>query len=217
LLNVVDMLYNMVEHLEALVRSGSSEERLSWCQEITKEMETVKAEHAYVDEEPHSWALGEAAREIEWLCVNWVPERRDELPEHAQMMHEVMEMYEERLTCMPGDVYCSPQGHVGGYKPNCHCACNAGWTGMACEEQASAACDLSGSWTGSNDGATTVLDRNPANHCAGQASTGAWTFTVDAAGTTVTLSDGTTGTIAGTKPGRTITWSNGITYTEQGR
>jgi hypothetical protein len=66
-----------------------------------------------------------------------------------------------------------------------------------------------------------------ANPCAGAHVGGAWTYavtpsvTLDATGcaiysgtSTVTLSEGTTGTVTGARGSRTISWSNGITYTE---
>jgi hypothetical protein len=56
-----------------------------------------------------------------------------------------------------------------------------------------------------------------ANPCAGAEESGAWTYTVKVSpeGKKVTLSDGTVGTVGGSAPARTITWSNGITYTEE--
>ena len=56
---------------------------------------------------------------------------------------------------------------------------------------------------------------DPAVPCAGRESGGHWTYTVSGDGATVTLSDGTRGTVVGQAPARTITWSNGITYTEK--
>merc|ERR1719271_1367351 len=77
-------------------------------------------------------------------------------------------------------------------------------------------CDMSGTWV-DGTGAETGLVTDAANPCAGAHDGGAWTYTVteSASGTTITLSDGTVGTVGGSAPARTITWSNGITYTEQ--
>merc|ERR1719271_2241525 len=77
-------------------------------------------------------------------------------------------------------------------------------------------CDMSGTWV-DGTGAEIGLVTDAANPCAGAHDGGAWTYTVteSASGTTITLSDGTVGTIGGSAPARTITWSNGITYTEQ--
>merc|ERR1719174_2049667 len=77
-------------------------------------------------------------------------------------------------------------------------------------------CDMSGTWV-DGTGAEIGLVTDAANPCAGAHAGGAWTYTVteSASGTTITLSDGTVGTIGGSAPARTITWSNGITYTEQ--
>jgi hypothetical protein len=256
------------------------------------------------------------------------------------MVKEVLEMYEEKLTCFPGDVYCSPQGKVAGLKPDCHCVCNPGWTGEACHEAAEgnsglpaltplAEClvnnawrspeqaasmpeedqrntvivelnnkgigsvpalqgmnnndlvsrcagytalsqclvknswrstaqvggmseddqrntvivelnnrgvgsvpalqgmsnaqlvdkcvgceDVGGSWKDAS-GSVTVMVTSSSWTCGGGAQSGAWTYTVS--GSTVTLSDGTQGTLAGSAPSRTITWTNGVVYTEQGR
>merc|ERR1719456_1479875 len=134
--NVVDMLAAMLKQVEKLLASGGSEDRLGWCEEMHKAMGDVKTNHAYVDEDPHKWALSEVQEELDWLCVNWDATRKEQIPEHCQMVKEVLEMYEEKLTCFPGDVYCSPQGKVAGLKPDCHCVCNAGWTGEACHEAA---------------------------------------------------------------------------------
>merc|ERR1719456_732302 len=134
--SVVDMLAAMLKKVEKLLASGGSEDRLGWCEEMHKAMEQVKVDHAYVDQDPHKWALNEVTEELDWLCVNWNADRKEQIPEHAQMVKEVLEMYEEKLTCFPGDVYCSPQGKVAGLKPDCHCVCNAGWTGEACHEAA---------------------------------------------------------------------------------
>merc|ERR1719271_1858274 len=333
----------MLKKVEKLLASGGSEDRLGWCEEMHKAMGDVKTNHAYVDEDPHKWALSEVQEELDWLCVNWDATRKEQIPEHCQMVKEVLEMYEEKLTCFPGDVYCSPQGKVAGLKPDCHCVCNAGWTGEACHEAAEgnpglaaltplaeclvtnswrshgqaasmseddqrntvivelnkkygidvpalqglnnaqlvqrcagffafttlpeclvtnswrnadqvktisgddqrntvivelnnkgiasvgalqgmssaqlgdrcAGCvDVSGSWV-DGGGAVTVMKTDASWSCGGGEATGAWSYSVH--GSTVTLSDGTRGTIAGTTPQRTITWSNGITYTEQGR
>jgi len=77
-------------------------------------------------------------------------------------------------------------------------------------------CDMSGTWV-DGTGAEIGLVTDAANPCAGAHDGGAWTYTVteSASGTTITLSDGTVGTVGGSAPARTITWSNGITYTEQ--
>lgn len=132
---VVDMLNHVLKDAEKMLRAGSNEDRLGWCEQMHKDLETCKTDHAFVDQEPHKWALGEVARELDWLCINWSVDKKEQMPQHYQMMQEVLEMYEERLTCMPGDVYCSPQGRVGGIKPDCHCVCNHGWTGEACHER----------------------------------------------------------------------------------
>merc|ERR1719456_2055637 len=338
--SVVDMLAAMLKQVEKLLASGGSEDRLGWCEEMHKAMEETKANHAYVDEDPHKWALSEVTEELDWLCVNWNADRKEQIPEHAQMVKEVLEMYEEKLTCFPGDVYCSPQGKVAGLKPDCHCVCNAGWTGEACHEAAegnpglaaltplaeclvtnswrsdgqaasmsgddqrntvivelnnrgmasvgqlqgmgngdlvswcsgltalsqclvknswrsagqvasmsaddqrntvivelnnrgvasvgalqgmsnnqlgdrcSSCADVSGSWV-DNTGGVTVMKTDASWTCGGGAESGAWSYSVY--GSTVTLSDGTRGTISGTAPQRTISWSNGFTYTEQSR
>merc|ERR1719335_98163 len=73
------------------------------------------------------------------------------------------------------------------------------------------ACDVSGTWT-DQSGTVTTMVADAGNPCAGREASGAWTYTATA--TKATLSDGTTGTISGSAPGRTIAWSNGITYTE---
>jgi hypothetical protein len=77
-------------------------------------------------------------------------------------------------------------------------------------------CDMSGTWK-DGTGALTELVTDAASHCKGSEKGGAWTYTVTvtASGATVTLSDGTLGTIGGSAPDRSIKWSNGITYTEQ--
>merc|ERR1719214_434940 len=77
-------------------------------------------------------------------------------------------------------------------------------------------CDLSGTWSAS-DGSMITIAMDPGSPCTGAPTShpGAWTLSVDVGphGTKVTLSDGTTGTVAPGPP-RTIHWSNGIVYTE---
>jgi hypothetical protein len=77
-------------------------------------------------------------------------------------------------------------------------------------------CDVSGAWV-DGTGTQVGLVTDAVNLCSGSEEDGAWTYTVkiSASGTTITLSDGTVGTVEGSAPARTISWSNGITYTEQ--
>merc|ERR1719271_2187690 len=77
-------------------------------------------------------------------------------------------------------------------------------------------CDMSGTWV-DGTGAETGLVTDAANPCAGAEESGAWTYTVTVSseGKKITLSDGTVGTVGASGAARTITWSNGITYTEQ--
>jgi hypothetical protein len=77
-------------------------------------------------------------------------------------------------------------------------------------------CDVGGTWQASN-GVSVVMVTDAANPCAGGDSGNHWTYAVaiTPASTTVRLSDGTLGTVAGSWPRRTITWSNGFIYTEQ--
>ena len=35
--------------------------------------------------EPHVWAMQMAQQQIDWLCKDWQPERRDECPEHEKV------------------------------------------------------------------------------------------------------------------------------------
>jgi len=83
-------------------------------------------------------------------------------------------------------------------------------------EQCKNRCDMSGTWV-DGSGTAVGLVTDAANRCAGAHDGGAWTYTVteSASGTTITLSDGTVGTVGGSAPERVITFSNGITYTEQ--
>merc|ERR1719335_691538 len=77
-----------------------------------------------------------------------------------------------------------------------------------------AACDISGSYV-DNGGTTTRMVADAANPCAGRESNGAWTYEANTAGTSVRLSDGTTGEVTGSPGSRSIRWSNNIVYTEQ--
>merc|ERR1719353_999318 len=106
----------MLNKFEKLLKSGSTEERLSFCEETYDEIDTTKAENAFVDEEPHKWALEEVEIETDWLCKNWVPERKLQFQEHLEGIKEVLQLYDEKLQCMPGDVACI-QGELVGVKP----------------------------------------------------------------------------------------------------
>merc|ERR1719161_502724 len=82
-------------------------------------------------------------------------------------------------------------------------------------EQCKSSCDVGGTWV-DNTGLPTTMVTDTTKPCAGAEAGGAWTYTVTvgATGTKITLSDGTVGTVGGSVPARTISWSNGITYTE---
>jgi len=75
---------------------------------------------------------------------------------------------------------------------------------------------VGGTWV-DGTGAKAGLVTDAANPCAGAEESGAWTYTVTVGpeGKKITLSDGTVGTVGASGAARTITWSNGITYTEQ--
>jgi hypothetical protein len=134
ILPVRDNLERMLNKFEKLLRSGSTEERLSFCEETYDEIDATKAENAYVDEEPHKWALEEVEIETDWLCKNWVPERKLQFKDHLDGIKEVLQLYDEKLQCMPGDVACI-QGQLVGVKPECGCKCFHGWIGEACHER----------------------------------------------------------------------------------
>merc|ERR1719327_2017621 len=134
ILPVRDNLERMLNKFEKLLRSGSTEERLSFCEETYDEIDATKAENAYVDEEPHKWALEEVEIETDWLCKNWVPERKLQFKDHLDGIKEVLQLYDEKLQCMPGDVACI-QGELVGVKPECGCKCFHGWIGEACHER----------------------------------------------------------------------------------
>jgi len=92
------------------------------------------------------------------------------------------------------------------------------WDDRGCEEAAieDPCSDISGKWH-TKDGTEIELVTDESSACTGKESTGAWTYTVKGeapAEVKITLSDGTIGTLAGTKPERTIAWSNGFAYTE---
>lgn len=132
---IMASLEGMIEHLTELLNKGVSEDRLSWCKEFRGKTDTVLNEYQYAKEDPHEWALGEVENEMRWLCENWDAEKRLEVPEHVNMLKEVLEMYHERLVCMPGDIFCSPHGRLEGLKPHCSCKCEAGWVGEGCHTQ----------------------------------------------------------------------------------
>lgn len=117
--------------------SGLSDDRLSFCDSTYAKIDDTKAEHAYVDRDPHAWAMNEVDSELDWLCNDWTPDKRKYIPSHLEAIKQVLASYQERITCHPGDVACN-RGHVVGKKPHCACACEAGWAGEACHERATA-------------------------------------------------------------------------------
>jgi len=84
-------------------------------------------------------------------------------------------------------------------------------------EQCKSTCDVGGTWVDGNGAQVEFVTDSDSHPCSGAESGGAWTYavTVGVTGKTITLSDGTVGRIQGIAPARTITWSNGITYTER--
>jgi hypothetical protein len=103
-------------------------------------------------------------------------------------------------------------GTVSGAEPN---ARTISWgNGRTYTEQLPAACDFNGDWDSS--GSTVKLTMDAEGACTGNANDGAWTFTVTNEGSTLTISDGTVGTVTGEEPNpRSIKWTNGGTYVEQ--
>ena len=135
LTGVHDALEDRLRNLERLLASGVADDRLSFCDSTSAKIDDTKAKHAYVDRDPHAWAMGEVDSELEWLCTDWTPEKKKYIPSHLEAIKQVLATYEERITCHPGDVACN-RGHVVGKKPNCACACESGWVGEACHERA---------------------------------------------------------------------------------
>jgi len=141
LLPVRDALERTLNKWTAVMKSGSSEERFMWCQDTYKLVDETMANHSYTDVDPHAWAMTEIKTEVDWLCKNWeatagmsAADRQAQYQQHLDAMKEVLDMYVEKLQCLPGDVACN-QGSVVGMKPNCVCACKAGWIGDACHER----------------------------------------------------------------------------------
>jgi hypothetical protein len=76
-------------------------------------------------------------------------------------------------------------------------------------------CDISGTFTASRAQTEVTLVGKKNNPCKGKEAGGQWKYSVSGNTLTIENGRGTTGTIAGTRPDRTITWSNGIVYTEK--
>lgn len=141
ILPVRDALERTLNKWTAIMKSGSSEERHAWCQETYKLVDETMANHSFVDVDPHKWAMGEVQTETDWLCKNWeasagmsAAERQAQYQSHLDAMKEVLDMYVEKLECLPGDVACN-QGTVVGMKPSCMCECKVGWVGESCHER----------------------------------------------------------------------------------
>lgn len=128
---IVQALEGLLKKTEEALKFGGSDDRLAFCKDIQKTYVEIDKNFKFAQMEPHSWALGEANREINWLCVGWQPERKLKLKSHLTAMKDVYKTYVESLQCSPGMVPCQ-KGTVVGFRPTCACQCHAGWLGDAC-------------------------------------------------------------------------------------
>merc|ERR1719253_127548 len=132
---IMAKLEEMIDHVTKLLKTGGDGDKVMWCEDFEKQVKTVQQTYEHANEEPHKWALGEVVNEMTWLCTD-DHGKKAQLPEHAQMLREVVDMYHERLQCMPGDAFSTEHGVLSGLKPDCVCTCNIGWVGEGCHEQA---------------------------------------------------------------------------------
>jgi len=224
---VISKLRELLAATESMLHHGS-EERGAACSMLRgMYRSTASGDHfensTTVDAD--EWALDQVRTELTWLCDRKEagPFADGEIVSHLAGMKAVYDTYITRISCQPGDTPCSSNGAVKGLHPHCTCQCKAEWSGAACDvpvddddgADAPSSCDVGGTWV-DDTGTDIGMVPDAANPCAGAEAGGAWTYTVTVGpeGKKVTLSDGTVGTVGGSTPDRTITWSNGITYNE---
>jgi hypothetical protein len=224
---VISKLRELLAATESMLHHGS-EERGAACS-MLRGMYRSTASGDHFDNsttvDADEWALDQVRTELTWLCDRKEagPFADNEIVSHLAGMKAVYDTYITRISCQPGDTPCSSNGAVKGLHPHCTCQCKAEWSGAACDvpvddddgADAPSSCDVGGTWV-DDTGTDIGMVPDAANPCAGAEAGGAWTYTVTVGpeGKKVTLSDGTVGTVGGSTPDRTITWSNGITYNE---
>lgn len=128
---IVQALEGLLKKTEEALKFGGSDDRMAFCKDIQTTYANLEENFEFAQAEPHAWALGEANREINWLCVGWQPERKLKLNSHLVAMKDVYKTYIESLQCSPGMAPCQ-KGTVVGFRPTCTCQCNVGWLGDSC-------------------------------------------------------------------------------------
>merc|ERR1719456_1821304 len=94
----------------ALKYGGQDDDKVRFCKMVVLERKKIRREFKYWNAAPHKWALGEAVKEIEWLCTakqsGSVKEHRQQLTDHISNMKEVYTGYMELVQCVPGMAIC---------------------------------------------------------------------------------------------------------------
>lgn len=149
---MIKLFRDLIVDIEERLASGVSDERLAYCTEVRADKadaegwELGKRPGEKQLAEPHFWAMQMAQQEIDWLCKDWQPERRDDCPEkedqtrgcgygeHAEKLTEILETYKEEAQCGDGrpDAVPCHEGTVAGIRPRCFCECEDWWEGEMC-------------------------------------------------------------------------------------
>eukprot|EP00746_Dinoflagellata_sp_MGD_P000938 gnl/MRDRNA2_/MRDRNA2_101749_c0_seq1.p1 gnl/MRDRNA2_/MRDRNA2_101749_c0~~gnl/MRDRNA2_/MRDRNA2_101749_c0_seq1.p1 ORF type:complete len:476 (-),score=87.61 gnl/MRDRNA2_/MRDRNA2_101749_c0_seq1:122-1549(-) len=133
---VVTMLKKMINEVEEKLAYGGSDDRFLWCKDMANVTANITATYWEAKTPPHAWGLQQAQNEIDWLCKDWIPERRLQFGEHAAALKLVMETYIEESQCrigLPEAVPCH-EGEQAGIRPHCYCKCHDWWQGEMCNE-----------------------------------------------------------------------------------